>query len=82
MLYFMFFKMIQTVNETMHHSKDLDTAYLLAEIKNITRPSQTSRRLFFNKEILSLGFLQVQLFDQIKISFLIKRPDKDEPEPF
>lgn len=36
-LYALFFRVIQSTKETMHHSKDLDTATLFCEIKNLTR---------------------------------------------
>ena len=62
-LYLMLFRMIQTCKQTMHHSKELDTSHLIADIKNLTRPSQASRRLFFNKEIFLIGSLNVKLND-------------------
>ena len=62
-LYLLFFRMIQTAKQTMHHSKDLDMSHLVAEVKNLSRPSQASRRLFFNKEIFLIGSLKVKMND-------------------
>jgi len=64
-LYFIFFRVIQSVKETLHHNKDLDTSTLFCELKNLTRPSQVQKRLFFNKQILEIGYLQVMLYDKL-----------------
>ena len=64
-LYLLFFRMIQSAKEMLHHHKDLDTSVLFAELKNLTRSSTAQRRLSFNKEILEIGYLHVQLYDQL-----------------
>ena len=38
-LYLLFFRVIQSVKESLHHHKDLQTATLFCELKNMTRPS-------------------------------------------
>lgn len=42
----------------MHHHEDLDKVKIVAEVRNMTREAKCiSKRLFFNKELLTLGNL-------------------------
>jgi hypothetical protein len=77
-LYLLFIRMVQSVKEMMHHSKDLDTSLLYCEVRNLTRGSSATRRLFFNREYLEIGYLQAMLYDQVQVSFLIKRSDSED----
>jgi len=65
--------MIQTVKEALHHHEDLDKVKLMAEIKNVNRIGckPISKRLFFNKETLTLGNLEFATGDEIQITFAI-----------
>ena len=56
----------------MHHPEDLDTVKIIAEVKNASREAKSiSKRLFFNKELLTLGNLEFQTGDEIKVIFSI-----------
>lgn len=58
----------------MHHPEDLDTVKIIAEVKNASRETKSiSKRLFFNKELLTLGNLEFQTGDEIKVIFSIQR---------
>lgn len=81
-LYLLFFRMIQTTKEMFHHHKDLDTSVLFCEVRNLTRQSSAQRRLFFNKEILEIGYVQGMLLDRIQVTFMIRRSGEDTSVPF
>lgn len=58
----------------MHHPEDLDTVKIIAEVKNASREAKAiSKRLFFNKELLTLGNLEFQTGDEIKVIFSIQK---------
>lgn len=72
-------RMIQSVKEALHHHEDLDKVKILAEVRNVNRlgSKPISKRLFFNKETLTLGNLEFATGDEIKISFSIQRVGGD-----
>jgi hypothetical protein len=39
----------------MHHNKELDTTKMVLVAKNVTQDKLAQKRVFFNKEMLSLG---------------------------
>lgn len=72
--YLMLIRMIQSVKEALHHNEDLDKVKIIGEVKNMSRGSKpVSKRLFFNKELLTLGNLEFAVGDEIKVSFQIQR---------
>ena len=68
-LYLLFIKMIQSVKETLHHHKDLESNHIMVDIRNTTRldGKPITKRLFFNKELLPIGNVSVGVGDTIKI---------------
>lgn len=69
-------KMIQSVKEVMHHPKELDLTHLVCDIKNVTREKHASRRLYFNKEIFSIGYIPCFVQDKIKLTFSVKQAEE------
>ena len=56
----------------MHHHTDLDKVKIIGEVRNMTRDVKViSKRLFFNKELLTLGNLEFETGDEIKVTFAI-----------
>jgi hypothetical protein len=76
--YLLYVRKIQTVKETMHHDPDLDTVNMQMEINNTTRSKFLRKRLFFNKEILRMDYIVVQVGDELKFTFGLKRPSAEE----
>ena len=71
-------RLIQSVKEAMHHHEDLDKVKILGEVRNMTRgATPISKRLFFNKELLTLGKLEFETGDEIKITFSIEKRGAD-----
>lgn len=69
----------------MHHHEDLDKVKIVAEVRNTTREAKyISKRLFFNKELMTLGNLEFETGDEIKMIFAIQRHGSDgvETVPF
>ena len=77
--YLLLVRLVQSVKEAMHHPADLDLVKIMAEVKNVSiEASQPiTKRLFFNKELLYLGNLEVRTGDELKISFSIQRFSSD-----
>ena len=46
-------------------------------MRNTTRDKTTQKKLYFNKEILPIGFVPCTLKDNIKIIFSTKTNDQD-----
>ena len=62
----------------MHHHSDLDKVKIVAEIQNTTREAKgISKRLFFNKELITLGNLEFEVGDEIKMIFEIQKHAND-----
>jgi hypothetical protein len=57
----------------LHYSKDLEKYSFFIEIENKTKEQSISKRLYFNKQILPFGFLEISLNDIIKVSFKLLR---------
>ena len=73
--------MVQSVKETLHHHKDLESNNIQVEIRNTSRKVDTiTKRIFFNKELFGLGSLAVGVGDNIKISFGLKRQGTEASE--
>ena len=74
------------MKEALHHHEDLDKVKIVAEIKNMSREVKPiSKRLFFNKELLTLGNVEFMTGDELKVSFAIQRHASDgniETVPF
>jgi len=70
--YLLFLKMISTVKEVLHHNKDLDLTHMVVDVRNTTRDKFTQKRLYFNKEILSIGYIPCTVNDNIKLTFSTK----------
>jgi hypothetical protein len=62
-LYLLYFRMVQTAKEMLHHHKDLDTSILFCEVSNLTRNKRVQRRMFFNKEIFEVGYIEIMMLD-------------------
>ena len=78
--YLFFVKMIQTVKQCFHHHKDLDLSHLVLDVRNTSRENiSCNRRLFFNKEILPVGFISLMLGDTVKLTFSSKKDDSLSP---
>ena len=70
--YLLLVRLVQTVKEALHHHEDLDKVKIIAEVKNMSRGSRPiSKRLFFNKELLTLGNIEFMTGDEIKVTFAI-----------
>ena len=66
--------MIQSVKETLHHHKDLESNHIMVDIRNTSREVKPiTKRIFFNKELFGLGSLSVGVGDNIKIQFGLRR---------
>jgi hypothetical protein len=73
--YLLFIKMVQSVQEVLHHKKDLDLTHVVLEIRNTNRDKYTQKRLYFNKEIYSIGYVPCTVKDNIKLTFSTKQDD-------
>ena len=65
----LFFKMVQSEEFSFHHSSDLDKHHLVVDIFNETRGVSFSKRLYFNKASLQIGFIDVRPGDSLKMAF-------------
>ena len=65
----LFFKMVQNEEFSFHHSSDLDKHHLVVDIFNETRGVSFSKRLYFNKANLQIGFIDVRPGDSLKMAF-------------
>jgi len=59
----------------MHHNKELDLIHFVADVYNNTQSKHTQKRIYFNKEILSIGYIPCSVGDQLKIVFSSKSDD-------
>ena len=58
----------------MHHHKDLESNRIMVDIRNTSQESKPIiKRMFFNKEIFSLGNILVGVGDTLKIQFGLKK---------
>jgi hypothetical protein len=48
------------------------------EVNNVTRSKFLRKRLFFNKEILRMDYIVVQVGDELKFTVGLKRPSAEE----
>lgn len=70
----LFFKMIQSEDFAFHHDQDLDKHHISIDIINETRQVSFTKRLYFNKAQLPIGYIDIRLKDRLKLQFsVIKR---------
>ena len=74
-------KMLQTFNQVMHHNKELDTAKLVLSVQNRMNETSFKKKLAFNREILTLGYLPTNSGDLIAFTFNT-RGEIDQLIPF
>lgn len=67
--------MIQTVKQVMHHNKELDTSKMILTIKNVTQDKACQKKIFFNREMLNLGYVPIALGDTLALTFHNKNED-------
>lgn len=63
----------------MHHNKELDTTKMVLVVKNITQDKLTQKRVFFNKEMLSLGSIPFKFGDTLALTFHTNNDDELVP---
>lgn len=70
--YLLFLKMISSVKEVLHHNTELDKVHMLVDIRNTTRDKHSQKRVYFNKEILPIGYIPCTVNDSFKLTFSTK----------
>ncbi len=73
-------KMVQNEEFANHHNKELDKHIFTLEVTNETKGQSFSKRLFFNKLQLPLGFVDIRLGDQLKLSYTVRKAGYTDDE--
>ena len=63
----------------MQHDPQLDLMHIVCDIRNTARDKQSSKRVYFNKEILPIGQVACTLNDTIKLTFSTKQDEEVRP---
>ena len=80
--------MIQTVKEALYHNDQLDRANLALRIKRVSLTKKTAtegekekadddgtifKRLYFNRELLMIGYVPIKVGDTLEMTFGIDK---------
>jgi hypothetical protein len=70
----LFLKLVQSEEYAYHHSKDLESRYAFKlEIHNETAGVRCEKRLFFNKQALPVGFVDVRIGDKVSLEVSVSK---------
>jgi hypothetical protein len=72
--------MIQSEDFTFHHDKTLERHHIMVDITNETRQVSFSKRLYFNKPSLPLGFIELRPRDRLKVGFIVVQNSGSDEE--
>jgi hypothetical protein len=73
--FLLFMKMIQTVKQVMHHNKELDITKMILVVKNTSQDKLCQKKLFFNREMLNIGYVPIAFGDNVVLTFHTKSDD-------
>lgn len=77
--YLLFLKLVQSHKEVASRSHELDLVHFNCEITNITQGKSSHKRIYFNREIVRMGFVPVKVGDKIKIAITCKNSSDSVP---
>ena len=72
--------MIQTEQFSNNHHKDLDKNSFNLDIINETKKLSLSKKLYFNKAVLPLGFIEMSINDKFKLIVTVSKRESFREE--
>eukprot|EP00347_Sterkiella_histriomuscorum_P014269 403361529 len=70
---FLFLELVQSEQFANHHQKDLDKYTFSLEVMNETKGQSFVKRLFFNKQYFSIGFIDIKQGESLKFRFFVNK---------